>query len=915
MLNPLILMLFGAASIALGVAVYAWRARPAPGSTALFLLNMLIALWTSGYALELLQIDLPNKIFWAKVQYLGIAFVPTLWLIVALQYTGRARWTSPIRLGVLSLEPLLTIGLAWTNEHHGLIWATVALDTHGGFPRMEVIHGAWFYIHVAYAYGALLLSTVLFLRFLRHRPPLYQGQAGALLVSVIAPWIANGLTALVNPFPRVVFDLTPYGFVVGGIALVWGTYRFRLLDVTPIAHEMIVESMSDGLIVLDAVNRIVDLNPAAARMLNLDRSQVLGRPAREILAPWSDLVARFRDVLEAREEIALGEGKARRFYELQISPVQDRSGRVIGRAIVIRDITQRRQMELALEERERFLRSLYEILGAALKTPDLRSMLQVLADQLGGILGADGCYITLWDERTGLPIPMAAYGPMREIYPTLHAEPGEITATESVLRAGHPLPIEDVFNTPFLSPKIAAQFPTRSMLALPMIAEGKWLGGLLIAYDSPHQFAEEEIARGEIMARIVALAIAKARSLEEARSRWQEADTLQQAIAAVVEAPTLTEMLQRILEQLRRLIPYDSASVQWLREGYLEIVGQSNLPESTMRLRLPIPGDNPNTRVILERRALILDDAPAAYSSFREPPHDRIRSWMGIPLIVQDRVIGMLALDSHQPGFFREDHLRLIGPFVNSAAVALERARLLEEERQRREELNQLNRDLEAFAHMVAHDLKHPLSVIIGTAEFLERELGALPLEDLRDSLRMIDRAGRKMHRIIEELLLLASVRYTEVPRKPVAMEAIVAEALERLEPLIAETGARILLPESWPSALGYGPWLEEVWVNYLSNAIQHGGRPPIVELGADSLPDGRVRFWVKDNGPGIPLEEQARLFAPFGIRSRHAGGHGIGLSIVRMIVEKLGGEVGVESAPGQGSTFWFTLHAVSEDG
>lgn len=905
-----IFSLFGAALIALGLAGYTWKTRSAPGAAALCVMNLLIALWTSSYAFELSRASLTEKVFWAKVQYLGIAFIPTVWLIVALHYTGHERWTSPRRLGWLALEPLLTLGLAWTNERHGWIWSSIALDVQGPFPRMAVIHGTWFYIHVAYAYSLMLLATILFLRFLLRRPSLYRGQAGMMMLGLLAPWAANGLTALLNPFPTVTFDFTPYGFVVGGLALAWGAYRFRLLDITPIAYETIIENMADGLIVLDASHRLVDLNPSAARMLGLDRDRALGRPAREILALWPDLATRLREATETREEMVLGEGEARRFYELQISPVRDRRGRMIGWALTLRDLTRRREMELILEDRERFLRSLYEILGTALESPDLPSMLQVLADRLGAIIGADGCFITQWDERSGQPIPMAAYGPLREIYPTLRAQPGEVTATESALRAGRPLPIEDVFNTPYLSPRIAAQFPTRSLLALPLIAGGKWLGALLIAYNTPHRFTSEEIARGEIMARIVALAIAKARSLEEAQARWREADTLRRAIAAVVEAPTLTVMLRRILEQLRTLIPYDSASVQWLREGYLEIVGQSGLPESVLGFRFPIPGDNPNTRVVLERKPLILPDAPAEYPIFREPPHAPIRSWMGIPLIAQDRVIGMLALDSYQPGFFHEDHLRLVMPFVNSVAVALERARWLEEERRHREELSRLNQDLEAFAHTVAHDLKQPLGVILGATEFLEKDLETLSVEELREHLRWIRRVGKKMHRMIEELLLLASVRYTEVPREPVAMGTIVEAVLERLAPLITETGAHIDLPESWPTVLGYGPWLEEVWANYLSNALRYGGRPPRVVLGADRLPNGALRFWVKDNGPGIPPEEQARLFAPFGVRDRRPGSHGLGLSIVRMIVEKLGGEVGVESTPGRGSTFWFTLPA-----
>jgi signal transduction histidine kinase len=129
------------------------------------------------------------------------------------------------------------------------------------------------------------------------------------------------------------------------------------------------------------------------------------------------------------------------------------------------------------------------------------------------------------------------------------------------------------------------------------------------------------------------------------------------------------------------------------------------------------------------------------------------------------------------------------------------------------------------------------------------------------------------------------------------------------------------VLSDVWPKALGYAPWIEEVWVNYLSNAIKYGGRPPRVELGAAVQAGGStpptVRFWSQDDGPGLTPEEQARLFVPFTrLAQGKAKGHGLGLSIVRRIVEKLGGEVGVESegVPGQGSLFFFTLPAVIEE-
>jgi signal transduction histidine kinase len=112
--------------------------------------------------------------------------------------------------------------------------------------------------------------------------------------------------------------------------------------------------------------------------------------------------------------------------------------------------------------------------------------------------------------------------------------------------------------------------------------------------------------------------------------------------------------------------------------------------------------------------------------------------------------------------------------------------------------------------------------------------------------------------------------------------------------------------------ALGYAPWVEAAWVNYLSNAVRYGGTPPHIELGCTRQADGMIRFWVRDGGPGISPEQQVRLFQPFEqVNKIRAKGHGLGLSIVRRIIEKLGGKVGVESAVGQGSTFWFTLPQV----
>lgn len=227
--------------------------------------------------------------------------------------------------------------------------------------------------------------------------------------------------------------------------------------------------------------------------------------------------------------------------------------------------------------------------------------------------------------------------------------------------------------------------------------------------------------------------------------------------------------------------------------------------------------------------------------------------------------------------------------------------------------------ELDAFAHTVAHDLKNPLGVTISYAQFLSKFSPRLSTEELEKYAEIIAQNGLKMKNIIDELLFLASVRTEEVELEPLDMAGIVAETQIRLAHMINEANAQISVPRTWPLSLGYGPWVEEIWTNYLSNAIKYGGQPPKVELGATVLEaDNLVKYWVHDNGNGLTPEDQTQLFVPFNrLDQARAEGHGLGLSIVERIVKKLGGKVGVESQgkPGQGCVFSFYLRQFPTNG
>ncbi|MGD9098922.1 MAG: response regulator [Anaerolineae bacterium] len=433
-------------------------------------------------------------------------------------------------------------------------------------------------------------------------------------------------------------------------------------------------------------------------------------------------------------------------------------------------------------------------------------------------------------------------------------------------------------------------------------------------------------------------------TLETLERRHRELTTLYEAATAISSDLSLDVVLQTVAEQMMQALDLSGCALSlWNRERDLVetwVDCNTAVPETTDPIGTTYAlADYPATRCVLETgRPIVIrhDDPQADAAELALMKEQKTLTLLMLPLVARDQVMGLVELiDNLQARDFTPEQTRLAQSLAAQAAIAIENARLYEAARReltervlaekalrgRTAELEARNAELDAFAHTVAHDLKSPLGPIVGYAQVLEDHYARLPEEEMRDYLRLISESGAKMGSIIDELLLLSSVReLKEVKTEALDMAQLVAEAQKRLAHLIEEHQAEIvLLPaEDWPVVQGYGPWVEEVWVNYLSNAIKYGGRPPRIECGAGPPPSspslggiegGLVCFWVRDGGSGLTPEEQERLFTPFErLHQMRVKGHGLGLSIVKRIVEKLGGQVGVESQAGQGSTFFFTL-------
>lgn len=341
--TPYILPLALGAIVSGWVALYGWKHRSTRGAVSFTVLMVGVTFWIVAYTFEVLGADTATKEFWTAIKYCGVVVIAPSWLAFALEYTGRGAALTFRRIALLLILPLVTLALALTNGAHHLFWTPMQLVATGPFVTLDVSNGVWFWVNVAYAYLLILIGSILIVQALVRQPRLYRGQIVGMLVAVAGPWVFNFLTNF--KIIDVHLDLTPFVFLFTGLALAWSLFRYRLLDLMPVARAAVIEAMSDAMIVLDAQARVADLNPAAQRLLGVQSVQVMGQDAAKMFHAFPDLVAHYRDRVDARNEIVIGEGAAREYYDLRLSPLRNRQNEIIGRVITLRDITERKRME------------------------------------------------------------------------------------------------------------------------------------------------------------------------------------------------------------------------------------------------------------------------------------------------------------------------------------------------------------------------------------------------------------------------------------------------------------------------------------------------------------------------------------------------------------------------------------------
>jgi signal transduction histidine kinase/DNA-binding response OmpR family regulator len=588
---------------------------------------------------------------------------------------------------------------------------------------------------------------------------------------------------------------------------------------------------------------------------------------------------------------------------------------------------QRQLVSAKVEAQTRNLTLLNEITRAAAGVLDFDQMLQVLADRLGELLEADSCFISLWDKDKGIPIPIAAYGSLRDSYRQVSVRPGEPTITEAVLKLGQVMAIPDVLETPhLLSQRLAHKFPSRALLGLPLIAGDEKLGAALIAFNHPHNFTPEEIARGEQAAGQIAVAVAKAHFLDAEQKQRKLAETLREVTQVLTSSLEQAEVLDMLLDQLGRVMTFDSASVFRLVGDELHRRARRTVHDQTNNPILPIVKFPHIGEVFATRKPVIIEDTAVDPRWQKLPGQAFTRCWMGVPLIAHDEIIGLLNITRHQANFYNQHDAQVALAFANQAATAMENARLYErlhhyaqdletqvaartrELAEANEQLKELDRLKTKFVSDVSHELRTPVTNLKLYLNLLDR---GDPQKQER-YLSVINEQTERLEELIKSILDLSRLETNrdELLFQPVNLNELVGYAVASFKRRAELAGLifQVDLASSLPLIYGNPSQLKQVIENLLTNAIHYTAAGEVLVSTYYDAEHGMVCLQVTDTGMGIDESELSLLFERFyrGERTSQSNipGTGLGLSIVKEILALHNGRIEVQSELHQGSTF-----------
>jgi len=680
---PFTLILILTGGIAWALAIYLWKQRNQRGTFALIFILIGAGIWCFLYSMEVFTYHIPLIKTMAKLEYFSITCIPVLWFLFAIEYTNQDRWLKRKYIPYFFIVPVILVGFVLSNDWHGLIWNNIYINASLSPPEIIYQHGTVFWLLVVHDYVLMLAGTLVMVSALIRFPGLYRRQMSALLLASVFPWLGNA-AFIFNLKLTFGLDLTPIAFVLSCVMFGGAIFRYRLFDLVPVARERVLENMSEGVMVLDPWDRVVDMNSAARNLLGVDRTQQIGQTPDALFRQWKQWSIHDPANPDARMELQ-GLEKEDSFIEVKVSSLVDWRGKYSGRFMVLNDISSRKRAEKREQEEKVLAEAFRDSIAAVTSSLDQDEIFNKMLEFVRKVVPHDASTIATFDESGNARFPyQRGYierGYENEIR-NLVLDPKDMPHWKEMMDSHQPTIIPDTESDPGWI-KVPNMEWVKSYLGMPILIKNQVIGLLNLDSAKAGHFTDLHSNRLQAFTNQMAVALQNADLFKEVNRRAEQLAVVNRIGTEITSGLDLDKLLHRLNEQVQEAIPMDIFYIAFYDDttGELNIPLYYNIGELRKGTQRNLKERGGLTGYVIRNRKTVV--VPDLLDPAREPKEEYVliserspRTYVGVPLIYRSQVIGAISMQSYLPNAFSREQIELFEVIATQATFAIENARM-----------------------------------------------------------------------------------------------------------------------------------------------------------------------------------------------------------------------------------------------